>query len=220
MIYKFEELTKLFIEIDGKLSTKVEFYVIGGAMLLYHNLKDATKDVDIIVDTKSEFLAIQSILKNSGFEGKVPTIEYKQVDLSQIFVRDDYRIDLFHKVVCKGFSLTPNMQKRAILIKELKNLKLFLCAHEDVFLFKTFTQRLGDIEDCLSLAQKEKALNWQAIFDEVQDQIRISGRKVWITYVAERLELLDERGLNIPILNKIEELCEDYFKDYEKRHPN
>lgn len=220
MIFNFEDLTKLFVEIDNSLSINVEFYVIGGAMLLYNSLKESTKDVDIIVSSQNEFFTIQKILKTNGFDGKIPTFEYKQVDLSQIFVRDDYRLDLFHSVVCKGFSLTPTMKKRALLIKEFKNLKIFLCAHEDVFLFKTFTQRDGDIDDCLSLAQKQRALNWQVVLDEVQDQIQISGRKVWITYVAERLELLEERGLTIPILRKIETLCEEYFEDYEKRHPH
>jgi len=220
LISNFDDANRLFEEIDNNIFEKVEFYIMGGAMLLYHGIKEATKDVDIIVNSQKEFILLQNTLKKLKFTTKVPTFEYKKFDLSQIFIREDFRIDLFHKVVCKGFQLSDAMKKRALKIKEFKHLTVLLCSHEDVFLFKTFTERPGDITDCLALARKQKSLDWPAILEEVQNQIKISGNKIWITWVGERLDILEENGLEIPIMNDIDKLREEYFNDYEKKHPS
>ena len=216
MISDFEELNLLFEEIDKHLNQKAHFYIIGGAMLLYHGMKEATKDIDIIVDKESEFKTILHILKTLKFATKALTIEYGQIDISQIFVRKDFRIDLFHKTVCKGFQLSDAMVKRAEKVAALKNLSIYLCSPEDVFLFKTFTEREGDLTDCIALAQR--GLDWDIILGEIKNQIRMSGNKVWITWIGERLDILSERGLEIPIMRQMDMLREEYFDDFEKRH--
>jgi hypothetical protein len=216
MISRFEDLFKLFEEIDMTLLEKADFFIIGGTMLLYHELKKSTKDVDIIVDSRQEFLSVQEALKKIMFTTKAPTIEYKNVDLSQIFLRNDFRIDLFFKVVCKGFQLSETMKKRAEKVRSYDHLDVYLCSYEDVFLFKTFTERPGDIEDCIALAQKQIALDWEAILKEVKNQIKISGKRVWITWIGERLDILEDKGLNIPIMKEINKLREDLFKDLEE----
>jgi hypothetical protein len=217
MISKFEDLNKLFEEIDNNISEPVEFYVIGGAMMMYHGLKKITKDIDIIVDSKKEFLQIQNTLKRLKFTTKIPTLAYKQVDLSQIFIREDFRIDLFHKVVCKGFQLSNEMKRRAMKISEFKHLSVLLCSSEDVLLLKSFTERDGDIDDCLMLAQRQKPLDWPVVLDEVENQIKLSGNDVWITYIGERLDILEDRGLVIPIMKQINKLRESYFDALEKK---
>jgi hypothetical protein len=220
MISKFENLNKLFEEIDGVLEKNVHFFIIGGAMLLYHNLKNVTKDVDIIVDDLTEFKESEKILKKLKFTTKIPTSEYKNIDISQIFIRDDFRIDLFNKTVCKGFSLSEGMKKRSQEILKLKKLTVSLCSKEDVFLFKTFTEREGDINDCIALSQLE--LKWSEILDEIKHQIKHSKKEIWITYIGERLDILEERGLEIPILKDINPLRDKYYeeldKELEKKH--
>lgn len=104
MILKFEQLNILFEEIDKTLNSPVNFYIIGGAVMLYHGLKTGTKDIDIVVDTPKEFVETEKVLKMLKFASKIPTLEYKKFDLNQIFIREDFRIDLFQRTVCKGFS--------------------------------------------------------------------------------------------------------------------
>ncbi|MEK6867857.1 MAG: DUF6036 family nucleotidyltransferase [Nanoarchaeota archaeon] len=216
MISKFEELHKLFKEIDAALPQKANFFVIGGAMLLYHGIKPATKDIDIVIGSSQEFRIAESTIKKLRFFSKLPTIEYKRMNISQIFVREDFRIDLFQKTVCNGFLLSKEMQKRAKNIIQMKHLTIFLCSHEDVFLFKTFTEREGDLTDCIALAQR--GLDWNVILEELKNQIKISGNKVWITWIGERLDILAERGLEIPIMRDMDKLREEYLDDFEKRH--
>lgn len=215
MISKFSDLDKLFKEINENLKEKVHFYVIGGAVMLYHKLKTATKDVDMVVDSPEEFKAVEKLLKDIGFESKIPPIEYRKFDLNQIFVRDDYRIDLFQRTVCKGFILSKNMMKRAETISKLNNLSVSLCSTTDIFMFKTFTERPGDIDDCLSLAEKE--IIWNNMLEEIKDQIKTSGQKIWITYIGERLDILEDKNLVIPIMKEINKLREEYFDDLEKK---
>lgn len=215
MISEFSQINGLFNEISLSLQRKVNFYIIGGAMLLYHKLKEATKDIDIIVNSKKEFHDVEKALKNLKFYTKIPTAEYANVDISQIFIREDFRIDLFNKVVCKGFALSDGMIKRSEKVIETENLDVYLCSKEDIFLFKTFTEREGDIQDCIKLA--ERGLSWDIVIEELKSQIKKSGNNVWITMVCERLQVLEERGLNIPIMPQIMELVEEYFDDFEKR---
>jgi tRNA nucleotidyltransferase/poly(A) polymerase len=63
LISNFDYLNKLFKQIDENLSEKVNFYIIGGAVMLYYDLKKATKDIDIIVDSPKEFRTVEIGIK-------------------------------------------------------------------------------------------------------------------------------------------------------------
>ncbi|MFH1332659.1 MAG: DUF6036 family nucleotidyltransferase [archaeon] len=215
MILKFEELDRLFEELDKALTEKVQFYVIGGAVMLYHGLKAGTKDVDIVVDSPKEFTAVENALKNIGFAAKIPTLAYKKFDISQIFIRKDYRIDLFQKTVCKGFRLSEKMKERADKLKQLSNLTVFLCSTTDIFMFKTFTEREGDIEDCMSLAETD--IDWDAMIEEIKEQIKTAGSQIWITYIGERFDILVDRDLTIPIMKEVDKLRDKFFYALERK---
>ena len=213
MIHEFEEINNLFIELDKKLSHHVNLYIIGGAAMLYRGLKPATKDIDVIVSTKTEFDELQNILLSANFIATIPGKEYERFSLNQIFVRDDFRIDLFQNNVCDKFSLSENMRKRAQTIIEHKYLRVHIISNEDLFLFKTITEREGDIDDCIQLLQQK--LSWDDILEELKHQTK--EHNVWITWVAERLNLLQEKNLTIPIMKDIDKLCDEYYNKLEKR---
>ena len=126
MISDFKDVEKLFAELDRSLHKKSSIYVIGGAALLKRGLKDATKDIDLVVAARDEFLEIQNALINMGFITKIPGKEYSHMNLSQIFQRKDSRIDLFEKEVCGRFSLSKGMMKRAEKVIGLSNVTVFL----------------------------------------------------------------------------------------------
>jgi len=219
MITTFKEIEELLREIDNSISKKTRAYIIGGAALLKKGMKAATKDIDLVVTTKNEFFEIQNGLNKIRFLAQIPGTEYSNMNLSQIFQRKDFRIDLFEKEVCGRFSLSDKMMKRAELVIELSNLTVFLCSSEDIFLFKTMTEREGDITDCISIAATQNP-NWDIILEELQSQIKQSKQDVWITWIGERLDLLAERGVDIPIMKQVDKLREKYFKRYEKNHKN
>ena len=215
MISKFSQIIELFKEINSVMSKVVHVYTIGGAVLIEQGLKEVTKDIDLVVDTKEEFIDFQKALEKTGFTGKMPGKEYTHMNLSQIFQKGDYRIDLFEKKVCGVFSLTEGMKRRARKVIDLEHAKAYLCSNEDIFLFKTMTEREGDLEDCENLLIPDT--DWEAIMQEIKAQIHQSKQDVWVTWIGERLDLLEDRGIEIPIMNEVNELRDKYYYDLERK---
>ncbi len=215
MITDFNHVEDIFKEINKVMLKKVNVFVIGGAALLHQGLKPATKDIDIVVYTKEEFIEFQKALEKLSFKPKIPGREYTHMNISQIFQKGDFRIDLFEKEVCGRFSLTKEMMQRAKNIIDLDHITVSLCSNEDIFLFKTMTERDGDLDDCMRLV--EPGIEWKIILQELQDQIKQSKQNVWITWVGERLDILEDKGLVIPIMNELNKLRNKFFDDIEKR---
>jgi hypothetical protein len=215
MLTRFDEIKGLFGELQSAMKTGANIYVIGGGVLLMRGMKATTQDIDIVVDNKSEFEAINKALRAMGFKAKKLSALYEHFDLAFQLIRDDFQVDLFHRKVCSQFSLSKKMIERAEKILALGKVNVFLCSNEDVFLFKTMTERPGDLEDCTELIKK--GLDWNAVLAEMKYQIENYGRDVWVTWIGERLDLLEDRGLNIPIMKEINILREKYFDDLEKR---
>ena len=136
------------------------------------------------------------------------------MNLNQVFVRGELNIDLFQKEVCGKFALSKKMIQRAKPIFHYPNLDVFFCSNEDIFLFKNMTEREGDINDCLALANAR--LNYDIILEELQHQIKQSKQDIWVTWVGERLDILEERGINIPIMDQINPLREAYMEKWAK----
>jgi len=92
MINSLEQIEGIFREIDRVVQNKVKVFTIGGAVLVEQGLKTSTKDIDLIVETKEEFVDLQEALIEIGFQLKIPGEAYSHMNLSQIFQRGDYRI--------------------------------------------------------------------------------------------------------------------------------
>ena len=216
MISEFKQIEGLFKEIDTKLGKKVNVYIIGGAALLFEGLKPSTKDIDLILDNSNEFNGFNEALGALNFKEETVTPDYSDMELNKIMVREDFRIDAFLKKVCKKFDLSKDMIDRSKAIIRLKNIIVRKCSNEDIFLFKTMTQRPGDLDDCIELAKR--GLHWEVIKKELISQIRSHGQDVWITWIGERLDILIEKGLAIPIIKDIDKLRDDYYKKLEKKN--
>jgi hypothetical protein len=214
-ITDFNQIYDAFEEIDNCITKKIDIYLIGGAVLLYHGAKQGTKDIDLIVNSKEEYEQLINTLKKNDFTLEKPTREYHKLNLENILIKDNYRFDIFNKIVCNNLFLSENMIKRAKLIKEYKNIRLFTCSLEDILVFKSITDRDGDIDDCQAIARKKP--NWDIILKEIIEQTEKSGNDVWITWFEERLNLLEDRGVNIPILKDIRKLSLEYYKELEKK---
>lgn len=209
MITSYNQIEKFFNEINRLINKEIRLYVIGGAALLRRELKDGTKDIDLVVNTQAEFKEFHIALEKLEFKTKIPGREYKHMNISQIFQKDEFRIDLFDKKVCSKFSLTDGMIKRAEQTQNLEKLKIFHCSNEDLLLFKTMTERDGDIDDCIKIAMQ--GIDWKIVLTELQEQIKQSKQDVWITWVGERLDILEEKGLEIPILKEVNILRKKYI---------
>jgi len=84
-------------------------------------------------------------------------------------------------------------------------LEVNLVAPEDIFLFKSMTERAGDLDDMALLA--ERGLDWQTILDECRSQ---SGGVILESFLAVRLqELEEEKSIVSPIRADLEAITEE-----------
>ena len=215
MIENFKDYEKLFQEISELAKIELDIYVIGGAVLLYRDLKPATKDIDVVVNSKKEYVELCRILKEIEFKPIAKREGYENMNISCVLKRGDLQIVSFFEKVCSKFSFSKEMAEKSEKILSLGKVNVYLSSNEDVFAFKTMTDRDGDIDDCIALAKR--GLNWGIIIKEIKSQVNASGKDVWITWINERLELLEEKGVVIPIIKETQELTKAYYEELEKR---
>jgi hypothetical protein len=214
-INDFNQILDKFDQLDRISSQKINVYLIGGAVLLEQGLKQGTKDIDLILVNDEGYVYFCNLLKqDKAHILEKPSNEYLKLKISEIIIQDDFRFDVFNKVVCDKLYLSKEMIKRKRLIKEYKNIKLFACSNEDILIFKSITERLGDIDDCLELVRK--GINWDVVLEEIKYQIKESKQQVWVTWFEERLNILEDKGAIIPILKDIRKLSENYYLSLEK----
>jgi hypothetical protein len=215
MINEFEQIRSLFTEISQFTEEDVNVYLIGGGALTYHKSKNLTKDIDIVVNSEKEFDSILRSLMRTGFASMLPDhTSYSRLAISQIFIRDEFRIDMFCRTVCNRFSLSEGMMKRAKTVGKFGTIVLHVCSIEDILLFKCMTERKGDMDDCVRI-NHEHLVNWGIVLNEAQEQSKI-GQDVWITWITVRLEDLEDTGIRVTIMKEMRNLSDRYIEKWER----
>lgn len=196
---KFEkdELLVVLKRISANLDSKVTLHLIGGLAMIFHGFKTATKDVDAILDSKTELKAFLSASQKARLRG-VEDLQKEYLDLkAQIVLESENgaRFDVFYKQVCNGLVISPDMKKRATKSYEFKNLDIKAMSIEDIFLFKSITLRDDDLADMAALAGAE--LDWNIIELEAKKQ---PESKKWLPRLYKRLvDLEDDYGVKSPL---------------------
>ena len=208
---------ELFEMINSKLlgtDKQLDVYLIGGADLMFHDAKASTKDIDVIMSSNYEFDLIEDILVRLGFSKIGLTPGYGEVEFDKMYELGDYRVDVFNQKVCGKLCISDEMISRSKVQLSLSNVKLHILSKEDIFVFKSITDRDGDVEDSAKII--EKGIDWKIIKTELLSQIEKSGVHKWITFLNQRLDRLDdEYGLKSPIAKEISKLAEIEYKKLE-----
>lgn len=192
-------------EIGGNLSPKIGVYLIGGGNMMLRGLKTATKDLDFVLESAENFRILENALRRMGFERKkIMEKAYEDMKPSAIMDRKNFRVDIFTKTVCNALILSKEMRKESESLP-VGRLELKLPALEDVFLFKSITDREGDLEDCRIIS--ERGLAWERMLSEVLRQEELTGRYFSFS-VLDTLHALQERyGIKAPITKKLDSHC-------------
>ena len=216
MITDSVRMTGLMDELAGILDRDTDLYMIGGGAMMFLGSKAATKDIDLVVSGADAYNMVHQALERLGFESIRPGAGYSRMNLSDMFERSDgYRIDIFDTKVCSKLKLSEGMMFRSTLRYRNGHLRLFSCSGSDILIFKSITERDGDIDDCSRLIELNH-VDWDVVLGETVEQVA-TGEDVWITWIADRLNVLSETmGLMIPILGDINRMADEYLAKWEK----
>jgi len=196
-----------FSRIRTQLEDPLTVYLIGGGALAFEDLKDATKDIDIVVTDSKDLARLQNALTRLDYESvRDPDEAYQELGATLILENSDgCRIDIFNQQVVDKLIFSRGMQDRSHQLLSEDQLVVKTVSLEDVFLFKSVAGRTGDIEDMNTLIQT--GLDFDTILDEIHQQTELLGEALFITHVNEALIDLEDRfGVTTSLTEAVEEL--------------
>jgi len=125
-------------DIGGALQEEVTVYLIGGGAMAFRDLKDTTKDSDLVVTTDQAYERLLATLTDLGYS-EVTDLgdDYQQLG-ARLCVRneDGCQIDLFNRQVADKLVFSDGMRERSEPFLTSGPLTVLLTALEDMFLFK------------------------------------------------------------------------------------
>jgi hypothetical protein len=169
-------LQQEFDKLNAIAKQPMTLYLIGGGAMAFYGLKDATKDIDILLTNHEDLNNLKAALYAMGYKEPNPLVitrPYNDMQTSAILENSDgFRWDLFLSKVCGKLTLSANMQNKATPLYQGNRLKVFIASKEDLFLLKGITTRDADVDDTRILAQS--GLNWETIAQECKRQSQVS----------------------------------------------
>ncbi|MCU4750948.1 hypothetical protein OB919_02945 [Halobacteria archaeon AArc-curdl1] len=202
--------------IGEAIETPLTVYLIGGGAMAFRDLKNTTKDIDLVVTDGDDLQRLQAVLLANGYEiVKDPGEEYDELGAQRILENDDgCRIDVFNQQVIDKLVLSDGMRRRSERYLDAGGLSVELVSAEDIFLFKAVAGRTDDIEDMFALVQT--ALDFDVIEDELERQIDLLGQELFVSYVNEALfELEEQHNITTPLAETVSEITERVYRELE-----
>lgn len=195
-------------ELGERLDDRLDVYLLGGGNLILRGLKDSTKDVDLVVEDRQTFRTLVEALREAGYEERGALERaYEQLDPSIVLEKAAFpRWDVFVETVAGQLQLTDAMIERCDRRLEFGSLTVHLLSLTDIFLFKSITEREGDLED-VALIARQADLDWQSIFDEIETQEALTDQ-LFSFSVLDTLDLLEDRyDIVVPISDDLVSYC-------------
>lgn len=143
------ELLDTLSQWDRYLKRKVHCIACGGTALTLLNVKESTKDIDLIIPKSEDYKYLISILIDLG---------YRQVTGSGWQREKGFIFDLFvgKKIFTTELLESPLESGNHILFKEYSSLYLGILNYYDLIISKLFRYTSVDVGDCLSLLNERK----------------------------------------------------------------
>lgn len=202
------ELEEFLQALGERLASPVEAYLIGGCNMALRGLKDATKDMDTIVETRAGRLELERVMEVMDYEKTQADPFTKFVPREYEGFRGDlYRkegcvgLDVFERIVMDKFCLTKGMKERATEVRYHGNLRVHMVSNEDVCLFKSITYRPDDDDDVMILVGQ--GLDVETMRGALREQPVRTGVP-WPAHVAKQLrDIARRKGVDIPWIDRL-----------------
>ncbi len=135
---------------NSYLTRKIHIIACGGTALTLLEVKDSTKDIDLIIPRREEYNYLIKILQDIG---------YKQVTQYGWSSGDFFTFDIFigNNVYTTALLDSPLNEDKHTVIKEFSYLYLGVLNDYDLIITKLFRGTEIDFEDCLNLIEHRKS---------------------------------------------------------------
>lgn len=200
-------IRRQFSELANLITDDLTVYLIGGGALTLEELKNATKDIDLIVRRESELKQLWSVLTSAGYEPQDDLAEeYDDLEAAFILEKDRRRFDVFHEQVAGVIYLSDSMISRSRHLFDEDGLSVRMVSLNDIFLFKAVANREDDVEDMVRIAQG--GIDDDVIVQEIMMQLELLGSDDFIGAMKKKLERLEDQGFVFDIHREVNELYE------------
>jgi hypothetical protein len=131
------------------LRKRIHLIACGGTALTLLDIKDSTKDVDLIIPIESEFRYLVGILQDLGYE-RVTAAGWSRGDM--------YIFDLFCGKTIHTTELleSPLQEGNHIPAREYSRIYVGILNHYDLLISKLIRGTSVDFQDCLALVRARK----------------------------------------------------------------
>lgn len=150
--------------------------------MTFRGIKNATRDLDLLMTSRVEFEVLSTLLRDRGYEAlENPIGEYQSLGAALLLDKDGAcRFDLFDRKVIRKLRLTEAMKARAEPVFEGSTLRVNALSNEDIFLFKGVAGRPRDTNDMVTLVEAGQGLDFDVIAEAFLDQLPMnSGQAEW-----------------------------------------
>lgn len=198
-------IRRQFSELAGLLDEELTVYLIGGGALTLEDLKNATKDIDLIVQEKAELQLLWRVLTSAGYEPEGDLAEaYEALEAAFILEKDRRRFDVFHEQVAGVLYLSDAMISRSRQLFAEGELTVKMVSLNDIFLFKAVANREDDVDDMVRIA--ETGIDTGVIVEEIETQLDLLGSDEFIGSMKHKLDRLEDRGYVFDIHEEVKSL--------------
>lgn len=207
-----DEQQDLLFNIAKKLKKQIIVYAVGGTAMMFHGMKDTTKDIDLVFSNEEDRKEFEEAAVSLGYRKMDSIIVYGAEKENQPIMLgrqkgEAERFDLFNCHVI-SFFFSKHMQERAANTYEFGDkLILKIADVHDLIMMKCATDRQKDAEDVKNIVETQK-INWRIVIEEAKHQVEL-GKSTAIFELGEFLEKLKEQlQVNIPseIINELFDL--------------
>lgn len=198
-------IRRQFSELAGLIEDGLTVYLIGGGALTLEDLKNATKDIDLIVRKESELRQLWNVLRSAGYEPQDDLAEaYDELETAFILEKDRRRFDVFHEQVAGVIYLSDSMISRSRHLFDEDGLSVRMVSLNDIFLFKAVANRQDDVDDMIRIAQG--GIDDGVIVEEIMTQLDLLGSDDFVGAMKQKLDRLEEQGFVFDIHGEVNEL--------------
>ena len=197
-----EEVLSILRKVGDICSKRIAVYLIGGGAMALRGEKNATKDLDLVLESQYDADELKKAFEKIGFrvDARRPEECSALVDAAILSKPAGLRADIFVGKVCDRLRFSEGMKSRAVLVDELGKVTLFMCSREDIFLLKSVTERTRDLDDMMSLFRR--GLSRDTILGECDLQSALAGFReshIWEAFLFVKIEEMESRyGISIP----------------------